>query len=72
MTRPNRRLVTVIAFVTWLDAGQVRPPSQDFQMDRLVAMARRHQPGLIVVDRTVGGRYENHALVLRFTPVERP
>jgi alpha-L-fucosidase len=29
-------------------------------MDRLVAMARRHQPGLIVVDRTVGGRYENY------------
>jgi hypothetical protein len=28
-------------------------------MDRLVAMARRPQPRLIVVDRTVGGRYEN-------------
>ena len=28
-------------------------------MDRLVAMARRHQPGLIVVDRTVGGPHEN-------------
>jgi alpha-L-fucosidase len=29
-------------------------------MDRLAAMARRHQPRLIVVDRTVGGRYENY------------
>ena len=29
-------------------------------MPRLAAMARRHQPGLIVVDRTVGGRYENY------------
>jgi alpha-L-fucosidase len=29
-------------------------------MDRLAAMARRHQPGLIIVDRTVGGRYENY------------
>ncbi len=46
--------------ILWLDAGQVRPPSQDLQMDRLVAMARRHQPRLIVVDRTVGGRYENY------------
>ncbi len=46
--------------ILWLDAGQVRPPTQDIQMDRLVAMARRHQPGLIVVDRTVGGRYENY------------
>lgn len=46
--------------ILWLDAGQVRPPAQDIQMDKLVAMARRHQPRLIVVDRTVGGRYENY------------
>ena len=29
-------------------------------MPRLAAMARQHQPGLIIVDRTVGGRYENY------------
>src|SRR5208337_102515 len=46
--------------ILWLDAGQVRPPEQDIQMDRLAAMARAHQPGLIIVDRTVGGRYENY------------
>jgi alpha-L-fucosidase len=46
--------------ILWLDAGQVRPPQQDIQMDRLVTMARRHQPRLIVVDRTVGGRHENY------------
>ena len=46
--------------ILWLDAGQVRPPEQDIQMDRLVAMARSHQPKLIVVDRTVGGRHENY------------
>ncbi|HSA02306.1 MAG TPA: alpha-L-fucosidase, partial [Candidatus Paceibacterota bacterium] len=46
--------------ILWLDAGQVRPPQQDIQMDRLVAMARGYQPHLIVVDRTVGGRYENY------------
>ena len=46
--------------VLWLDAGQVRPPQQDIDMPRLAAMARRHQPGLIVVDRTVKGRYENY------------
>ncbi|HVP13640.1 MAG TPA: alpha-L-fucosidase [Phycisphaerae bacterium] len=45
--------------VLWLDGGQVRPPDQDIDVDRLVAMARRHQPGLIVVDRTVGGPHEN-------------
>jgi alpha-L-fucosidase len=46
--------------ILWLDAGQVRPPTQDIQMDKLVAMARSHQPGLLVVDRTVGGKYENY------------
>ena len=46
--------------ILWLDAGQVRPPGQDIRMDRLVSMARQHQPRLIVVDRTVHGRYENY------------
>lgn len=46
--------------VLWLDAGQVRPPAQDIQMDRLAAMARSLQPELIIVDRTVGGRFENY------------
>ncbi len=46
--------------VLWLDAGQVRPPQQDLQMERLAAMARGHQPRLIVVDRTMGGRFENY------------
>ncbi len=46
--------------ILWLDGGQVRPPKQDINMPALAAMARRHQPGLIIVDRTVGGRYENY------------
>jgi alpha-L-fucosidase len=46
--------------ILWLDAGQVRPPTQDIQMDKLAEIARKHQPGLIIVDRTVGGRYENY------------
>jgi alpha-L-fucosidase len=44
----------------WLDGGQVRPPAQDIHMPRIAAMARSHQPGLIIVDRTVGGKYENY------------
>jgi len=47
--------------ILWLDGGQVRPPQQDIDMPRLATMARSHQPGLIVVDRTVGGRYENYS-----------
>jgi len=45
--------------ILWLDGGQVRPPDQDIKMDELAAMARSHQPGLIIADRTVGGPYEN-------------
>jgi alpha-L-fucosidase len=46
--------------ILWLDGGQVRPPRQDIRMDELVRMARRRQPHLIVVDRTVGGKHENY------------
>jgi len=46
--------------ILWLDAGQVRPPAQDLRMDRLAALARGRQPELLIVDRTVGGRYENY------------
>ena len=56
--------------ILWLDGGQVRPPKQDIDMPRLAAMARRHQPGLIVVDRTVGGRYENYRTPEQRVPEE--
>ena len=46
--------------VLWLDGGAVRPPNNDIDMDGLARMARRHQPGLIVVDRTVRGVNENY------------
>ena len=46
--------------ILWLDGGQVRPPGQDIRMDELAAMARKHQPRLLIVDRTVGGKYENY------------
>jgi len=37
-----------------------RVQSQDIRMDELAAMARRHQPGLIVVDRAVPGPNQNY------------
>jgi alpha-L-fucosidase len=61
--------------ILWLDGGWVRPFNsidtsvtwqkaitieQDVDMPRIAAMARKHQPGLLVVDRTVGGEYENY------------
>lgn len=46
--------------ILWLDGGAVRPPNADIDMNGLAAMARKHQPGLIVVDRTVSGPNENY------------
>jgi alpha-L-fucosidase len=57
--------------ILWLDGGWVRPRtpaqakqdntySQDIDMPKIAAMARHNQPGLIVVDRSVGGKYENY------------
>lgn len=61
--------------ILWLDGGWVRPRDtmddaakgiagvpwpQDIDMPGMAAMARKNQPGLIVVDRAVGGAYENY------------
>ncbi|MGN6638336.1 MAG: alpha-L-fucosidase [Mucilaginibacter sp.] len=61
--------------ILWLDGGWVRPLKtvdksiewqqgikydQDIDMPKIAAMARAKQPGLIVVDRSVGGPYENY------------
>lgn len=61
--------------ILWLDGGWVRPkksidPSvewqkaitydQDIDMAAIAADSRKKQPGLLVVDRSVGGAYENY------------
>jgi alpha-L-fucosidase len=62
--------------ILWLDGGWVRPLgnipkrfewwakkgswNQDIDIERIAVMARTHQPGLIIVDRTVAGRFENY------------
>lgn len=60
--------------ILWLDGGWVNakthpdaiaggsevPWPQDIDMPGLAALARSNQPGLIVVDRAVGGPYENY------------
>ncbi|PRD54315.1 alpha-L-fucosidase [Sphingobacterium gobiense] len=61
--------------ILWLDGGWVRPfktidqnvewqrtikVEQDIDMDRIGNMARTNQPGIIVVDRTVPGEWENY------------
>ena len=62
--------------ILWLDGGWIRPAwsvndetrpwlgcsgqIQDINMPRIVKMARQDNPDLIIVDRSVGGRYENY------------
>ena len=47
--------------ILWLDAGWVCPENgQDLHIGELAAKARALQPGLLVVDRTAGGPYENY------------
>jgi len=58
--------------ILWLDGGQVRPPRQDLNMPELAAMARSHQPGLIIADRTVGGPYENFVTPEQTIPDKPP
>jgi alpha-L-fucosidase len=60
--------------ILWLDGGQVRPSetnNQDIDMDRIGGMARKNQPGIIVVDRTVPGKWENYVTPEQAIP-ERP
>lgn len=62
--------------ILWLDGGQVQPGNgQDIDMPGLARMARQRQPGLLVVDRTAGGGYEDyltpegtHAMPTQFRP----
>lgn len=59
--------------IIWLDGGWVAPENrdQDIKMDRIVEMARGYQPGLIVVDRWIGGKYENTVLRNKRFPENR-
>lgn len=45
--------------------------SQDIEMDKIATMARKHQPGLLIVDRTVHGPYENYRTPEQRIPDEK-
>ena len=47
--------------ILWLDGGWVDPKNgQDINMPKIAAMARGYQRDLLIVDRTVTGKYENY------------
>jgi len=71
--------------ILWLDGGWVRPLStldsnitwqrnirydQDIDMKKIATMARGYQPGLIIVDRSVGGEFENYQTPEQEVPAE--
>ncbi|MDR1273717.1 MAG: alpha-L-fucosidase [Odoribacteraceae bacterium] len=63
--------------ILWLDGGWVCPQrgsrreGQDIDMPRIAAMARGYQPGILIVDRTVEGEFENYQTPERGVPPGR-
>jgi len=57
--------------ILWLDGGWVAAPKQDIRMDSIAKMARSHQPDLLIVDRTIHGKYENYQTPERSIPEEQ-
>lgn len=59
--------------ILWLDAGWVNTANHEYlDMDGIIPKLRESQPQLIVVDRTVGGVYENYVTPERKVPDELP
>ena len=74
--------------ILWLDGGQVRPANtlteetrpwlgkhlwiQDVDMPSIAKMARKNQPGILIVDRTVHGEFENYRTPEQQIPVNVP
>ena len=56
--------------ILWLDGGWVNKDNrgQDIDMPKLAAIARKNQPGILVVDRTCHGPYENYQTPERTVP----
>ncbi|HVO76402.1 MAG TPA: alpha-L-fucosidase [Candidatus Bathyarchaeia archaeon] len=70
--------------ILWLDGGWVQPMTpasprwgrnptdQDIDIPKIAAMARSFQPGLIIVDRAVEGRYQNYRTPEQEVPAQPP
>jgi len=74
--------------ILWLDGGQVRPANtltvetkpwlgkhlwiQDIDMPTIAKMARKNQPGILIVDRTVHGEFENYRTPEQQIPANVP
>jgi len=58
--------------ILWMDGGWVcKQNHQDIDMPKIATMARSRQPGLIMVDRTIHGPYENYQTPERTIPQQQ-
>lgn len=59
--------------ILWLDGGWVNSEHHEFlDMNTIVSKMRRYQPQMLVVDRTIGGRYEDYVTPERHVPDDVP
>lgn len=59
--------------ILWLDGGWVNKDHHEFlEMESIVKQIRLHQPNILVVDRTIGGLYENYVTPERSIPETPP
>lgn len=59
--------------ILWLDGGWVNRDNHEFlQMNHIVSELRKFQPDLLVVDRTIGGEFENYVTPERKIPEQPP
>lgn len=57
--------------ILWLDGGWVAPGRQDIDMDKIATMTRQHQSDIMIVDRTIRGKYENYQTPERSIPADQ-
>ena len=57
--------------ILWLDGGWVAAPKQDIKMNDIASMARKAQPGILIVDRLIHGPNENYQTPERSIPEEQ-
>lgn len=57
----------------WLDGGWVNGGHHEFlNMDKIAEKVRKNQPDMLIVDRTIGGKYENYVTPERKIPEVAP
>lgn len=54
--------------ILWLDGGWVNTGEEILDMDTIASDIRRYQDDLLIVDRTIGGKYENYVTPERKIP----